>query len=61
MKPEERDHMHKLCAMIETEKDHKRFLKLIKELNELLMRKERRLENDPSPDQIRGKNDLPQE
>jgi hypothetical protein len=50
MKAEEREHMYKLCAMIETEKDHKRFLKLMKELNDLLMRKERRLDGTPSPD-----------
>ncbi len=37
--------MYQLCALIETEKDHTRFLKLINELNELLDRKEQRLED----------------
>ena len=45
MKSEERERMYQLCALIETEKDHKRFLKLINELNELLDRKEQRLED----------------
>jgi len=33
-----------LCAMIEQEKDHGKFLRLIEELNSLLKRKEYRLE-----------------
>ena len=45
MKPEERERMYQLCALIEKEKDHSRFLKLINELNELLERKEQQLEN----------------
>jgi len=45
MKPDERDRMYQLCAMIEKEKDHHRFLKLIEELNQLLERKEHRLEH----------------
>ncbi len=36
--------MYELCALIEKEKDHHRFLQLIEELNELLERKEQRLE-----------------
>lgn len=47
MKPDERERMYQLCALIETEKDHHRFLKLIEELNELLGRKEQRLEEKP--------------
>ncbi len=45
MKPEERERMYQLCALIEKEKDHSRFLKLINELNELLERKEQQLED----------------
>lgn len=37
--------MYELCAMIEKEKDHSRFLQLIRELNDLLERKEQRLED----------------
>jgi len=37
--------MYQLCALIEKEKDHSRFLKLINELNELLERKEQQLED----------------
>jgi len=44
MKPEERERMYQLCAMIETEQNRERFLQLIKELNDLLDRKEQRLE-----------------
>ena len=44
MSPEDRERMYQLCALIETEKDRYRFLQLIEELNQLLERKERRLE-----------------
>jgi len=44
MKPEEIKRMYQLCAQIECEKDHHRFLELIRELNELLERKQRRLD-----------------
>jgi len=37
--------MYQLCAMIEQEKDHHRFLQLIEELNELLERKEHQLDH----------------
>lgn len=39
--------MYQLCAMIEKEQDRDRFLELIKELNDLLDRKEHRLESGP--------------
>ena len=39
--------MYQLCAQIEKEKDHQRFLQLIEELNELLERQEQRLESTP--------------
>ena len=35
--------MYQLCALIEKERDHTRFLQLINELNELLERKEQTL------------------
>lgn len=44
MKPDERERMYQLCAMIEKEQDRERFMQLIKELNDLLERKEHRLE-----------------
>ena len=47
MKTDERERMYQLCALIEKEKDHYRFLKLIEELNELLERQERQLEEKP--------------
>ncbi len=37
--------MYQLCALIEKEKDHYRFLQLIEELNELLERQEQHLED----------------
>jgi hypothetical protein len=46
MTPEEHERMYKLCAMIEKEQDHTKFLQLIQELNQLLRRKEKRLENE---------------
>jgi hypothetical protein len=39
--------MYELCALIEKEKDHHRFLQLIEELNNLLERHEERLEEKP--------------
>jgi len=46
MKPDERERMYQLCELIENEKDHSRFLELIRELNDLLQRKEQRLEDE---------------
>lgn len=45
MNQEERERMYQLCALIEKEHDRDRFLLLIQELNDLLERKEKRLEN----------------
>ena len=39
--------MYRLCRLIEKEQDPDRFSALIKELNELLERKEQRLEDHP--------------
>lgn len=46
MKPDERERMYQLCALIEKEKNHQRFIELIQELNELLERKQERLEEN---------------
>jgi hypothetical protein len=48
MTPDERERMYELCALIEKEKDRHRFLELIEELNQLLERKEHRLEEGKS-------------
>jgi len=44
MTPEEREQMNRLCTQIQDEKDHERFMQLIKELNDLIDRKEHRFE-----------------
>jgi hypothetical protein len=49
MRPEERERMYELCALIEKEKDHVRFQQLINELNELLERREQQLGDKPRP------------
>lgn len=48
MTPEEREHMLKLVAQIEVEKDHHKFTQLIEELNALLDDKKHRLAHKPS-------------
>ena len=48
MKPEERERMYQLCALIEKEKDHVQFQQLINELNDLLERREQQLDK-PRP------------
>ena len=45
MTPEERAEMERLCRKIIEEKDKGKFLQLMRELNDLLERKEQRLEN----------------
>jgi hypothetical protein len=44
MTPDEVERMKVLCQQIETEKNHDRFTQLIAELNELLERKQHRLD-----------------
>ncbi|MGC2259588.1 MAG: hypothetical protein WA437_18770 [Candidatus Sulfotelmatobacter sp.] len=44
MTPEERERMMYLCQLIQEEQDHAKFMDLILELNDLLARKEHRLE-----------------
>ena len=47
MSPEEKAQMEILCKRIAEEKDPAAFHKLIEQLNDLLERKERRLESKP--------------
>jgi hypothetical protein len=47
MTPEERERMNFLCEQIAKEQNHQEFSKLVQELNNLLERKEHRLE-DPA-------------
>jgi hypothetical protein len=46
MNRDERERMYGLCALIEKERDHARFIQLIRELNDLFANKERRLEEE---------------
>jgi hypothetical protein len=48
--PEERERMFYLCQRIAVEKDHKIFTELLAQLNEILNRKDQRLENIESTD-----------
>jgi hypothetical protein len=45
MTPDERERMHFLCERIAKEQNHDQFLRLVQELNDLLERKEHRLED----------------
>jgi hypothetical protein len=47
MKHEELEHRKRLCRKIEMEKDQKRFLQLVQELNDLLEGKAHRLKPRP--------------
>jgi hypothetical protein len=44
MSPEERERMHEICDQLQVEQDHTKFTQLMSELNNLLARKEHRLE-----------------
>jgi hypothetical protein len=44
MTPDEQERMHNLCARIATEQDQEEFVRLVKELNDLLDRKSLRLD-----------------
>jgi len=44
MTAEEREQMNRLCERIQVEQDHQQFTRLVTQLNELLSRKEHRLE-----------------
>ena len=52
MTPEERNRLYQLCAQIETETDHPKFLRLMQELNQLLEGKEGRLERTTLPQDL---------
>jgi hypothetical protein len=43
MTKDESDRIHELCSLIEKEQDQRKFLALVKELNEVLSVKETRL------------------
>jgi hypothetical protein len=49
MTPDEVERMNALCKQIATEKDHNRFSQLLLELNELLERKNKRLDHPSQP------------
>jgi len=49
MTPQESERLNKLCALIETEKDTTKFTELVRELEDLLDRKEQRLKSQPNP------------
>jgi hypothetical protein len=46
MTPDERERMMALCNQIAAEKSHQKFMERVQELNDLLARKEHRMEND---------------
>jgi hypothetical protein len=52
MTPEERNRLYYLCAQIETETDHPKFLRLMQELNQLLQGKEGRVEPTTLPQDL---------
>ncbi|HTS07888.1 MAG TPA: hypothetical protein VMP68_20110 [Candidatus Eisenbacteria bacterium] len=47
--------MYELCALIEKERDHHKFLQLINELNDLLERKEQTLTDNKKTAPAEGK------
>jgi hypothetical protein len=47
MTPEEREQMNRLCTQIQDEKDHDRFMQLVRNSNDLMDRKEHRFESHP--------------
>jgi hypothetical protein len=48
MTPEENERMNVLCRQIQTEKDQQKFTVLIEELNQLLAKKDERLQKQAS-------------
>ncbi len=46
MTPDERERMNLLCTLIQHERDLKRYRELVTELNELVGRKDKRLEEE---------------
>jgi hypothetical protein len=49
MTPDEREQMTALCSRIAVENNDETFLQLVQELNDLLTRKEQRIDKDPPP------------
>jgi hypothetical protein len=50
MNKEESDRIHDLCSRIAVERDHKKFLVLVEELNRVLSARDRRLQDSGSGD-----------
>jgi len=46
MNKDDSDRVHELCSLIAVEQDHKKFLKLVEELNRILSAQDRRLQNE---------------
>lgn len=53
MTPEDRSRMDALCAQIAVEKDQRKFLKLVEELNDLLERSQHKLTSDSPPGKMK--------
>jgi hypothetical protein len=49
MTPDERERMHILCQRIAGEQDHGNFLRFVRQLNELLERKNQRFAENTAP------------
>jgi len=45
MNKNESDRIHELCSLIAVESDHKRFLRLVEELNRILSAQDKHLQN----------------
>lgn len=48
------DRIHELCSLIAAEKDRRKFLSFVEELNKILASKEERLQENKLDDQERG-------
>jgi hypothetical protein len=51
--PAERDRMNLLSMLIQCERDHKKYLQYVKEINEIMRQKEKRLEEAETTHQNR--------
>lgn len=49
---EEREELSRLCLPIQNEKDHQRFTELLRELNQLLEKKECRFRDEQNADPL---------
>jgi len=48
------DRIHELCSLIAVEKDRRKFLSLVEELNKILSSKDERLQENKLDEQARG-------